>query len=184
MDRGWILSRRSYASPSSWNRPTSWRAEARPSHPSCDSPLIFRARAEGSIVCVECLPVPFELLKGDAFPRPRIRVPVVLLDRLFVPKQGHPGVAAFEGELGELQQDLRLLFVGFDRLDEGLEISVGRRRRRGRLRFLFNFFEGLQQGMEVPRGLRLRFLLRLARRLFRDLTDRSRFRLDGRRHAY
>src|SRR5207249_4805442 len=49
MDRGWILSRRSYASPSSWNRPTSWRAAARPSHPSCDSPLIFRARENASI---------------------------------------------------------------------------------------------------------------------------------------
>src|SRR5205807_3792228 len=146
--------------------------------------LVAGLEEQGSIVCGESLPVPFELLKGDTLPRPRIRVPVVLLDRLFVPKQGHPGVAPFEGELGVLQSALSLLSVGFDRLDEGLEISVGRRRRGGRLRFLFNFFEGLQQGMEVPRGLRLRFLLRLARRLFPDLTARSRFRLDGRRHAY
>src|SRR5439155_21736086 len=82
--------------------------------------LVTGLEGEGSIVCAERLPVPFELLKGDTLPRPRIRVPVVLLDRLFVPNQGHPGVAPFERELGELQQELPLLLVGLDRRDVGL----------------------------------------------------------------
>src|SRR5439155_22818160 len=78
--------------------------------------LVAGLEGQGSIVCAEGLPVPFDLLKGDTLPRPRIRVPVVLLDRLFVPKPGHPRVAPFEGEPGALQQDLRPPCVRFDRL--------------------------------------------------------------------
>src|SRR3989475_5041570 len=90
--------------------------------------FVTGSEGKGPIVRLEGLAVSFELLKRDALPRPRIRVPVVLLDRLLISQQGHPSVASFEGQLGELQQDMCLFLVGLDRFDEGLEVGIGGRR--------------------------------------------------------
>src|SRR5205823_12850143 len=86
---------------------------------------VIRLQQQGPIVRIEGFAVPLQLLEGDPFAGPRIRAPIVLRDRLLVPQSGNLGIAAFEGEFGELQQDPRSLLIRLARVDEGLKVRTG-----------------------------------------------------------
>ena len=137
---------------------------------------VIRLQRQGPIVRIERFPVPLQLLERDPFAGPRICAPIVLRDRLLVPQQGHSGIAAFEGELGELQQDIRFFLVRLNRLDEGLKVRIGGARLRRRRRFLFNLLEGFHERMKIggDRGLVGLVLIRLLFFVVRDFQLRRR----------
>src|SRR5439155_1680912 len=73
--------------------------------------LVVRLQGERSIVRLEGIAEPLELLQGDALPRPRVRVAGLPLDRLFVPEETHLRIPALHRQLRELQEDVCVLFL-------------------------------------------------------------------------
>src|SRR5207249_3488683 len=114
--------------------------------------LVVRLQGERSIVRLEGIAEPLELLQGDALPRPRVRVAGLPLDRLFVPEETHLRIPALHRQLRELQEDMRVLFLRLDRLDERLEI--GRDGGDRGIDLVLDRRERLREGWEIGDGLK------------------------------